>query len=144
MLIADPGHSSVPVRVRGLSVLLLGLPALLAVSPVGAQEPQPDGVSDSMIVRGRHVFNGPANCAGCHGARGEGTTDGPSLIDGKWRHGSGSFSDIVKQVVHGTPRRESKTGKPMPMRGWAPISDADVQAVAAYVWWLSRDRPREP
>ncbi len=122
-----------------VGLLLVG--SLLPVAPTRAQRDAPPDVTDSVILRGKEVYNGPANCAACHGGRGEGTGDGPSLIDDVWLHGSGSYSDIVRQVMHGTPRRQSKTGKPMPMRGWTPIDDEDVRAVAAYVWSLTHRRP---
>lgn len=139
MLHATFAPPSVPVRV--FAPLLA---AIIVVVPVETQEPLPEGVNDSVIQRGRQVFNGPANCASCHGAAGEGTADGPSLIDEKWLYGSGSYSEILEQVLHGTTRRESKTGNPMPIRGWTPIGDADVHAVVAYVWWRSRAGSRDP
>lgn len=120
------------------------LAAILVTVPTGAQEPLPEGVNDSVIEQGRQVFSGPANCASCHGEGGQGTAHGPSLIDETWLRGDGSYSDILEQVLHGTARRDSETGNPMPMRGWTPISDEDVHAVSAYVWWRSRARSRDP
>jgi mono/diheme cytochrome c family protein len=76
----------------------------------------------------------------CHGPDGKGTDAGPDLTDANWIHGQGAFEEIVERVVHGISRRDAKTGKLMPMRGWEPVGDADVRAVAAYVWSLSRRR----
>src|SRR5262245_52628848 len=36
--------------------------------------------------RGRKLFD--ANCSGCHGAGGHGGSRGPSLVTGRFRHGS--------------------------------------------------------
>lgn len=94
---------------------------------------RPSQVTDAAVTRGREVYFGLASCVACHGESGQGTAEGPSLIDGEWLRGSGTYEEILAQVLHGTPRRESKTGNPMPMRGWIPASDADVRAVAAYV-----------
>ncbi len=117
----------------------LAAAALAVAGRASAQAPaaRPAGVTDSAIARGRAVFDGPANCTSCHGRRGEGSPRAPALNDAKWIKGSGTYAEILERVVHGMPRRESSTGQPMPMRGWSPVSDDDVRAVAAYVWWLS-------
>lgn len=119
------------------TAMLLAMCAALAPVPAAAQTARPAAVTDSAIARGKEVYQGPANCAACHGPAGAGTENGPSLVDGEWLRGAGSYDEILQQVAHGTPRRNAKTGKPMPMRGWIPTSDADVRAVAAYVWALS-------
>jgi len=105
---------------------------------------RPAEVTDSAVARGAQVFRGSANCVACHGARGEGTTDGPSLADGVWLRGRGTYRELLEQVVHGTSRKESATGVPMPMRGWSGINDDDVRAVAAFVWALSRGAAPAP
>ncbi len=131
-----------PVQTLLLALGVLGHAALTAEAQVTER---PAAVTDSAVVRGEEVFSGTANCVACHGEVGEGTAEGPSLIDDEWLRGSGTYEQILDQVLHGTPRRESKTGRPMPMRGWIPASDADVRAVAAYVWMLShRSQRRDP
>lgn len=125
----------------GSALVALGLS--LTVSSTAAQkplEPMPPDVSDSLIQRGSVVFRGSARCDVCHGAEAGGTEDGPDLTDDKWLRGGGTFEEILERVLHGMPRRDSKTGKPMPMRGWEPVSDEDARAVAAYVWSLSHHR----
>ncbi len=105
----------------------------------------PPGVTDSLIERGAVVYRGSARCDMCHGADARGTDDGPDLTDDKWLRGNGTFDEIVERVRYGVPRRDAKTDKPMPMRGWEPVSDDDVRAVAAYVWSLRRGSgPRSP
>ena len=101
---------------------------------------RPAGVTDSSIAVGRELFNGMAGCSGCHGQGGTGTPAGPDLTDSAWLHGDGSYEMIVKVVTHGVTRYESSKGRPMPMRGWVPIDDGEIRAVAAYVWSLGTGR----
>ena len=106
-------------------------------SPVVAQEgvnQRPEEVTDSAIAVGRALFRGAANCSVCHGEDGRGSEVGPDLTDRTWLHGDGSYGMISKLVLHGLTRYESTDGQPMPMRGWAPIDDDEIRAVAAYVW----------
>ena len=77
------------------------------------------------------------NCAMCHGADAAGNV-GPDLTDEQWLHVKGSYMAILQQILMGVPSARSRSGIEMPPRGGATISDADVQAVAAYVWVLSR------
>lgn len=113
--------------------------ASLAGRPVGAQgtPERPPGVTDSAIARGRGLYHGSAGCSACHGAQGGGTDEGPALTGGLWLHGPGTYEWLVEQIEAGIPAHRTMTGKPMPMRGWVPMSDEQVRAVAAYVWWLT-------
>jgi cytochrome c oxidase cbb3-type subunit 3 len=92
---------------------------------------------DSITRRGKRIFEGAAGCHGCHGEDGRGTTAGPDLTDRDWLHGSGTFPEVCDRIEHGISRRESKSGRPMPIGGWEPLSPDDVAAVAAYVRWLA-------
>ncbi len=108
----------------------------------GAAEPR--AFPDSVLARGREVFTGSANCRSCHGEEARGTEDGPDLTDDRWILGSGTYAEILERVRHGMPRRESSTGRVMPMGGWSAVSDDDLNAVAAYVWSLTGPKaPRE-
>lgn len=136
-------HRSGPIR----SSLAAGATALLVLlNPVTghAQGAEPQPAPDSVIARGARVYRGSASCVACHGPTGRGTADGPSLADGIWIKGRGTYQELIQQVVHGAPRRESATGKPMPMRGWAGATDDEIRAVAAYVWSLSRAPVKSP
>jgi cbb3-type cytochrome c oxidase subunit III len=120
-----------------LLLATLVLLSVLCANPTAAQADPPD-MSDSTLARGRSLFLGSANCQECHGPDGMGTDLGPSLVDSVWLHGTGSYEMIVRLVTHGVTRRESTTGSPMPMRGWAPLDNDQLVAVATYVWSLSR------
>lgn len=97
----------------------------------------PAGVTPAMVKRGDAVFHGPGQCAGCHGADAAGAL-GPNLTDATWLHVKGSYLTILQQIVVGVPAERSRSGYEMSPRGGSNLSDADVQAVAAYVWALSR------
>ena len=98
---------------------------------------RPAAVTDSLIELGSLVFHERGGCAECHGQSGDGSELGPSLRDGEWASGSGTYEEILEAVLHGKPRSETETGEPMPMRGVSELSDSDVRAVAAYVWAIS-------
>ncbi len=113
--------------------LVLGVPG---VAVAQATDSLPPGVTKEMVAKGKSIFTGAGLCLACHGPEGKGLL-GPNLTDQTWLHGDGSYDFIVKQVLAGTDASESKTGQIMPPKGGSAISDADVKAVAAYVWTLS-------
>jgi mono/diheme cytochrome c family protein len=118
---------------------LLTLALALAAGPVAAQQTDslPEGVTAEMVAKGKKVFGGAGLCLACHGPTGKGMT-GPDLTDKTWLHHDGSYAALVKQITEGIDDKASKTGQIMPPKGGSGISDADVKAVAAYVWTLSR------
>lgn len=86
---------------------------------VGAQRGSPIGAG-----HGQQIF--ASNCAMCHGTHGEGGI-GPSLQDESTRK---DLSEVVAWIKDPTP--------PMPKLYPSPLSESDVQAVAAYVQTLKR------
>jgi mono/diheme cytochrome c family protein len=122
------------------------LGALVAAAGLEAQaipRDRPPEVTDSAIAWGKALFSGSANCSRCHGDRGRGTEYGPDLADAIWWHGPGTYEWLVREVTHGIPENLTVTGDPMPPRGWVPMHDVDVRAVAAYVWSISHP-PKPP
>jgi cbb3-type cytochrome c oxidase subunit III len=97
----------------------------------------PPGVTPEIVEQGKVVFTDKGDCADCHDSDATGE-EGPNLTDDNWLHAKGSYLSIVNQVEKGVPLERSKTGIFMPPRGGSSISDADVNAVAAYVWAISR------
>jgi cbb3-type cytochrome c oxidase subunit III len=97
----------------------------------------PLGVTPEIIEIGSEVFHDRGNCADCHGEDATGD-EGPNLTDNQWLHLRGSHLAIVNQINKGVPFERSRTGIVMPPRGGSSIGDADVNAVAAYVWVVSR------
>jgi len=120
---------------------LVTLAALAMAAPVVAQAPDaakgPDaGVTPALIARGDTIFHGPGLCFACHGADAKGIV-GPSLADSTWLHTTGAYADLIRQITAGVTQAQSKGGQVMPPRGGGEITEADVKAVAAYVWSLS-------
>lgn len=116
---------------------------LAATLPAAAQATDaapklPDGVTPALIEQGKKIFGGPGLCFACHGMDAKGAV-GPNLTDKEWIHvKDGDYAGLVEQITKGTPQAEAKLGKgPMPPKGGSQISDAEVKAVAAYVWSLS-------
>jgi mono/diheme cytochrome c family protein len=117
----------------------------IAFAPAGALSAQgsdtlPAGVTPTMVAQGKKIFSGKGLCVACHGDAGKGGL-APSLRDSTWIHSPGGYGDIMAQIRRGVPAESSATRLVMPPRGGSPISDAELAAVAAYVWSL-RLEPR--
>ena len=100
--------------------------------------PIPPGATAAQLALGARVFHGQAGggtCEGCHGSNAQGTPLAPSLTSGKWLWGDGSLASIARTVNDGVPNPKDYRS-PMPPKGGAQLSSADVDAVAAYVWAL--------
>ena len=100
--------------------------------------PVPAGATKEEVALGDRIFHGEAaagTCSGCHGSDGKGSAQGPSLVNREWAHGDGSLGAIRKAVADGVPKPRHYVD-PMPPKGGAPLTRADVTAVAAYVWAL--------
>lgn len=98
----------------------------------------PDGVSAEVLAQGERVFRGQAaggTCTGCHGSDGRGTQVGNDLTNGNWLHSDGSLAGIKRTIQRGVTAAKQGIGA-MPPLGAAPLSEADVDAVAAYVYAL--------
>jgi glucose/arabinose dehydrogenase/mono/diheme cytochrome c family protein len=101
--------------------------------------PIPPGASPDQVALGDRIFHGEADggtCAGCHSADGKGTAVGSDLADGHFIWGNGSVQAITQTIIHGVPHPKDHTGA-MPPKGGAQLSQADLAAVADYVWAIS-------
>jgi cytochrome c553 len=97
------------------------------------------GATAEQIALGERIFHGEAadgTCAGCHGSDANGSPQGPSLVSGKWLDTDGTFAGLRHTITDSVPKPKNSS-PPMPPRGGAPLTDADVTAVAAYVWAIS-------
>lgn len=124
-------------RIAGVTLF-----ALVALGGTGqAQqktEPLPAGVTPQLIKEGQGIFQGAGLCSACHGADAKGIPSlGANLTDTEWLHSKGTYDEIVKQIMTGVAADKSTTGTVMPPKGGSAITDAQVKAVAAYVWSLS-------
>lgn len=93
-----------------------------------------------MLALGDSVYHGQAGgatCVGCHGSDAKGTPLAPDLTDRQWLWTDGSLRSIQQTIARGVPRPKQHTGV-MPPMGGAKLSEAQLHAVAAYVYALSR------
>ena len=99
----------------------------------------PAGVTPRMIALGKRVYDGElggAGCTGCHGDEGKGSVVGPDLTSKEHVWSNGSFEGIMKVINEGV-QKPKKFRTPMPAKGGAALTPAQVKAVTAYVWSLS-------
>jgi glucose/arabinose dehydrogenase/mono/diheme cytochrome c family protein len=104
--------------------------------------PTPPGATREQVALGRRLFLGEvggATCGGCHGSDAEGTPVGPDLTSGTWLWGDGSLDSITRTIVAGVPHPKKNLGA-MPPLGGVELSQADVAALAAYVWALGHQK----
>jgi cbb3-type cytochrome c oxidase subunit III len=97
-----------------------------------------------MLAEGDSVFHGKvggAPCVGCHGADAKGTPLAPDLTDKQWLWSDGSLAGIQGTIAKGVPAPKQHTGV-MPPMGGAQLKPAQLHAVAAYVYALSRNHGR--
>lgn len=86
---------------------------------------------------GGTIFKKKGICFTCHGAEGKGTALGPNLTDAEWINieppvNQASVADLIKK---GVPK-PVKHPAPMMPRAGTGLTDAEVDAVAAYVMTL--------
>jgi len=101
--------------------------------------PIPPGASPDQVALGNRIFHGQvggAPCAGCHSADGKGSAIGADLTSGHWQWSDGSPKGIAQTIERGVPKPKDHIGA-MPPMGGAQLSQADVAAVADYVWALA-------
>jgi len=124
-------------RVAGGTVVALVALAGAARAQV-KPEALPPGVTAQMVREGETLFKGAGLCSACHGQDGKGIPNlGTNLADAQWVQSKGSYDEIVRQITTGVAADKSTTGVVMPPKGGTSITDAQVKAIAAYVWSLS-------
>lgn len=128
---------------RNGSLILTALGTLwLAAARPSSQD---TGASPAQLALGDSVFRGRvggALCFVCHGASGKGVAGvGPNLTDKEWLNTDGSVASIEKVITEGVAKPK-KTATPMPPKGGGQLTEAQIKAVAAYVYSLSH--PAKP
>lgn len=106
--------------------------------------PRPAGITAEQIALGRRIFHGEARggtCSGCHGSEGRGGAMGPALNDGRRLSSDGNLEALVRTITEGVAKPRHYPA-PMPPKGGANLSDADVEAVAGYVWGIGQVKDR--
>ncbi|HET7228556.1 MAG TPA: c-type cytochrome [Longimicrobium sp.] len=139
-------HHGVPVgHGMGMAGMEAGMRMRMGMRPPAAVDsasaPAPaaavcPAVSPVLASQGARIFAGAGNCTACHGPRGSGTPVAPRLSDREWLNVDGSYPALAELIRTGVPRPKQHPGY-MPAKGGAPLGDAEVCAVAAYVYSLT-------
>ena len=108
-------------------------PAALNIDPALL----PEGVTAAMVEEGRSLFTGGGICYTCHTAAATGGPLAPDLTDDTWLNVDGEYLSIVELVKTGVPQPVEHPGAMLPRAGM-PLSDEQVEALAAYAYMLSR------
>ena len=124
---------------RGMAGMhgMMGGSGTTSPPPIGAVPP---GATLQMVAQGDSIFHGKLAgglCLTCHGADARGTAVAPSLVDGSWKTGDGSYAFIVKRVTAGMSNPTPPYTAPMPPMGGANLTPEQIKAVAAYVYAIS-------
>ncbi len=112
----------------------------LAATEIAIPANLPSGVSESMIREGQQLFG--TVCTACHGPGGRGSGLAPALDDAEWLQIGGEFAEIAEVIRAGVPNPQEYPA-PMPPLGGGNFDPEEVNALAAYVWALSRQTDTE-
>ena len=101
----------------------------------------PAGMTLDLIRQGDSIFHGKGGCVTCHGvdatgmpASGSALTTGVNFIPAEWKA-------IDSLITAGVPEAITRSPVAMPPRGaQSNLSEAELRAVAAYVWAISKTR----
>lgn len=125
------------------SMILEAAPAVADAASSGpAGLAVPAGRTKEAVELGYRIFHGEVSdgtCGSCHGREGTGTPGGPDLTTGNWLWADGSLESITKVIVEGVaaPKRHLVG---MPPLGGTSLTDAEVDALASYVWAISHSK----
>lgn len=97
----------------------------------------PEGVTVDMVREGRDLFNGGGICYTCHTVEATGGPLAPDLTDDTWINVDGEYQSIIELVKTGVSQPIEHPGAMLPRAGM-PLTDEQVEAVAAYAYMLSR------
>jgi mono/diheme cytochrome c family protein len=97
-------------------------------------------ITEEMLSQGAMLL-AEGTCARCHSLDASGTNLGPDLTDDEWLHGDGSLEAIRTTIIFGVQRdqiRDPSLRQPMEPMGQMMLGDDQIDALAAYIWTLSR------
>lgn len=97
----------------------------------------PEGVTADMVEEGRELFGGGGICYTCHLADATGGPLAPDLTDDTWLNVDGEYQSIVELIKTGVAQPIEAAGAMLPRAGM-PLTDEQVEALAAYAYMLSR------
>ena len=95
----------------------------------------------ALVAQGQTAYASSV-CVSCHGAQGQGTPLAPAFTDDEWlvvTPGPNLVADVANVIKTGVPvPKDPSHVAPMPPYGGIPLSDDQVNALAAYVVSLSQ------
>lgn len=141
------------VRDKGIAAGAFVLAAMLLIPAVGqgafpgfddvtvGQEAQyPAGVTAEKIKMGEELYTS-AGCAACHGPDAKGkagmTAD---MTDGEWKFAEGGKFEALVAAIKDGLGADKTGGMPMPAATAREMTDAQIEALAAYTWSLNQKK----
>ena len=122
-----------------LAAAALGLSLMSALAlevrtgrPSAESLPVPLGATREQVIHGQRVYYGEAaegKCAECHGLDAKGGTNGNDLTSGLFIWSDGSVKGLKASILHNMAVAPGRDGN---------LTPADVDAVAVYLWAISR------
>ena len=104
----------------------------------GEQAPGATATSGDLVAEGQQLFAGSAICFTCHGQDATGTQLAPNLTDDEWINIEEPVTvEKIVDLIHTGVAQPKQHPAPMPPMGGAQLDDAQVQAVAVYVYSLT-------
>jgi len=109
-----------------------------AIVQAASSQERPAAATPENIAMGKELYTS-AKCVTCHGADGKGksgmTTD---MTNGEWKFAEGgAFDGLVKVITEGLAKAQTGGPVAMPTAASKDLTDAQVTALAAYVWSLN-------
>jgi mono/diheme cytochrome c family protein len=109
-------------------------------APAAGGAPASGGGEAALVAQGQQAY-ATSVCVSCHGPTGQGTPLAPAFTDSEWLwvtpgpNMQAQVAQIIKDGV--TQPKDPAHVAPMPPYGGVPLSDEQVEALAAYVISLS-------
>ena len=102
-----------------------------AGAPAAAVAP----ATPAMIAEGRTLFAGDGRCAVCHGQGGRGGSLGPNLQDNDWIwvDPAQPVRPQIATIIRNGIANPRQSPAPMPAMGGGNLTEAQVQALSAFV-----------
>ena len=101
----------------------------------------PPGMTVADLVRGDSVYHGKGTCFVCHGVEGEGRPAAGDALTVALNWAQPNWRSIDSLIDKGIPQPLTRSPIQMPPRGGrSDLTEAEVRAVAAYVWAISQTR----
>lgn len=121
--------------VAALSLAAACAPSASDTMTAGPSAAATGAATPEMIAQGRSLFSGSGRCAVCHAPTGRGGSLGPNLTDDEWIwvDTSEAIRPQIAEIIRGGIPEPQQYPAPMPAMGGGNLTDAEIQALAAFV-----------